>query len=124
MKKTALLTLATIALAACGERTVVIQQPTPTTTQAKVEVVIGEDTYIDDILTEKPDILNDMGKKWVIDFAHATCGAIDEGMTINDLLRMASSTNADGASVGILVRLAITNICPENQWFIDAIGNA
>ena len=120
----ALLALPLLALAACGERTVVIQQPVATTRPPVVTPTLGVDTYINDILNEDATILNDMGKKWVIDFAYATCGAIDEGMTINDLLDMAIKSGADGTDVGRLTRLAIVNLCPENQWFIDAATNA
>lgn len=127
MKKVLLVIASTIALTACGTRTVVVQQPVATTQPpviSQTPTTSADDMYIDAIIAERSSIVNQLGKNWLIEFGHAVCGSIDEGMTLTDLLNMASNTNADGATVGILVRLAILNICPSNQWFLDAAQNA
>ena len=127
MKKAALLLIATVALTACGTRTVVVQQPAATTKPPVVSqtpAASAEDLYIDAIIRERSSLVNEWGKNWLIEFGYVVCGSIDEGMTLTDLIDMASKTNADGEMVGILVRLAIVNICPRNQWFLDAATNA
>jgi hypothetical protein len=80
----------------------------------------GENIYIRNIVDQYPGLLNKFGKPWLIDFAKTVCTEIDNGMTINDLLDMSRTADADAETVGYLTGEAIRNFCPENQWFIDA----
>jgi hypothetical protein len=64
-----------------------------------------------------------MGKVEVIRIGYTFCGAIDEGMTFNELVDMTVRADIDGGIVGSLLREAIEHFCPQNQWFIDAALN-
>lgn len=111
-----------IALSACGTRTVVVEQviATTTTVYEPLQPSNGENIYIQNIVDQYPGLLNKFGKPWLIDFAKTVCTEIDNGMTINDLLDMSRTADADAETVGYLTGEAIRNFCPENQWFIDA----
>lgn len=125
MKKLLAVSMGLIALSACGTRTVVVEQViAPTTTAYEpLQPSNGENMYIQNIVNQYPGLLNKFGKPWLIDFAKTVCTEIDNGMTINDLLNMSSTANADSETVGYLTGEAIRNFCPENQWFIDAALN-
>jgi hypothetical protein len=122
MKKLLALSMGIIALSACGTRTVVVEQviATTTTVYEPLQPSNGENIYIRNIVDQYPGLLNKFGKPWLIDFAKTVCTEIDNGMTINDLLDMSRTADADAETVGYLTGEAIRNFCPENQWFIDA----
>lgn len=134
MKKAIIITASIIALSACGEtRTVVVEKTVPDTVQEETtttekyipETTIRlspEEVYMDNIMYYDRSLINQFGKQWLLDLAHTSCDAIDEGMSLYDLVDMASRTGADVETVGFLVGEAIRNFCPENQWFIDAAG--
>lgn len=108
-------------LSSCGGTKTVIVEATTTTTEAPARS--AEDSYFDVVLENYPEVVNRNGRQWVIEFGNITCGAIDDGMTLNQLLGMVGS-NVDGALVGFMVRHAILEICPRNQWFLDAAAQA
>lgn len=107
-------------LSACGTKTVIVEATT-TTTEAPSKS--AEESYFDIIRNAHPDVVNRNGRKWVIDFGNVVCEEIDNGMTLNQLLGMVSG-DVDGALVGFMVRHAILEICPRNQWFLDAAADA
>lgn len=109
-----------LVLSSCGTKTIIVEATTTTTTSPAKS---AEDSYFDVVLDNYPDVVNRNGRQWVIEFGNITCGAIDDGMTLNQLLGMVGS-NVDGALVGFMVRHAILEICPRNQWFLDAASNA
>lgn len=117
--KTKLLAVAaaSIILVGCGAKATV--ETTTTTTLAKG----GVDGYFNAVLNNYPDAVNIHGRNWIVQFGQVACDAIDEGMSLSELLNMVPA-GADGALIGYMIRHAILNICPHNQWFIDAASQA
>lgn len=136
MNKKAIIGIATsiIAISACGEtRTIVVEKTVPDTVQEETTTtekyipettawMSPEDTYIENIIYYDPSLINQFGKQWLLDLGYTSCNAIDEGMSLYDLLDMTTETGTDPKTIGFLVGEAIRNFCPENQWFIDAAG--
>ena len=123
MKKLLALSMTIIALSACGTRTVVVEQAVAPTTTAVSETMhdeYGTDEYINNIVRMYPNLLNNLGKPWLIKFGQTVCMEVDNGMTIKDLINMTTQYDIDAEMVGFLTGEAIRNFCPENQWFIDA----
>jgi hypothetical protein len=120
--KTKLLALAaaSIILVGCGSKS---STDTTTTTTTTTLAKGGVDGYFNEVLNAYPNAINIHGRNWIIEFGQVSCGAIDEGMSLNDLLNMVPA-GADGELVGFMIRHAILNICPHNQWFIDAASRA
>lgn len=124
MKKLAIITAVAIPmlLASCGTKTIVVEATT-TTVEVTVPAASPEDVYFSIVLDNYPYIVNRNGRQWVVEFGNAACDAIDEGMTLEGLLNMLDA-NTDGELVGFMVRHAILELCPRNQWFLDAAANA
>jgi hypothetical protein len=125
MKKLLALSLVVVSLSACGTKTI-IKEVAPSTT---VEVIAeqpqgGETEYFQAVVDNYPNLVNNMGRKFVIDFGYTMCGAISEGTSLSELAEMSNKYNLDIEMVGFLIGKSILNLCPENQWFIDAAGNA
>lgn len=122
MKKLSILCLAFIGLTGCTTETIkVVEKPADTYVKESSEDKV--DTYFQAVLDGFPDSVNIHGRKWIVDFGTIACDAIDEGMTLKDLIGMVPA-GSDGAFIGYMLRQAIINICPHNQWFIDAASGA
>lgn len=127
MKKTALLVVAAAAtLSACGTKTVVVQDTVPATmAPVTVPSVVDKETnFLNGLTADFPTQVTNLGKPNTIELGHLMCQAIDEGTTLQDLLNMSYKLNVDAGFIGALVREAVENFCPANQWFIDAALNA
>lgn len=109
-----------LVLSSCGTKTIIVEA---TTTTTEAPAVSAEDAYFDVVLGSYPDVVNRNGRQWVIEFGNIVCDEIDNGMTLNQLLGMVGA-DVDGALVGFMVRHAIIELCPRNQWFLDAAANA
>jgi hypothetical protein len=126
MKKAILVILASATLVGCGTRTVIVEATTPESTNPPVtdyQSKGGVDGYFNAVMEAFPNAVNIHGRKWIVEFGEIACGAIDEGMSLNELLNMVPAS-ADSALIGYMVRHAILNICPHNQWFLDAAAQA
>lgn len=127
MKKVIAISLLSLSLGACGTRTVVVEKVSPTIPQTEAPPITeayGVDNYIANVVARYPNLLNNLGRQWLINYANTTCDSIDSGMTLSDLADMSVSNNVDASMVGFLTGEAIRNFCPRNQWFIDAAANA
>ena len=128
MKRILLVTFASLALVGCGTKTIVVQEPAPTTkaptiTQAP-EVLNPEQKFLEGVTADYPREVSILGKTKTIEFGKLMCQAIDEGTTLNDLVRMSTAYDVDAGFIGSVIREAVHNFCPENQWFIDSALNA
>jgi len=122
MKKLLAISMSVIALSACGTRTVIVEQVQATTTTQYMapQQTATEDLYLNNVAGMYPNLINNLGKPWLINFATTICAEVNNGMTIKDLLNMTTQYDIDAEMVGFLTGEAIRNFCPENQWFIDA----
>ena len=114
-----------IVLLGCGTKTI-IREVAASTTTVQVETtqyVDGETEYFQAVVENYPNVVNTMGRKWVIDFGYTMCGAISEGTSLSELAAMSDKYNLDIEMVGFLIGKSIFNLCPENKWFIDAAGD-
>ncbi len=126
MKKAMTIILLSSVVVGCGTRTVVVeQQPAPTNPPITVPPVADkEQNFLDGMTSDWPADVSRLGKTAIIDMGRLACGAIDEGATVSDFAAMAERSNVDGGFIGSLIREAVENFCPENQWFIDSALNA
>lgn len=116
--------IAALFLSSCGTRAVVVEKTNETTTTTEyVAPQSADDRYFGIVLDNYPHIVNRNGRQWVIDFGNTVCEEIDNGLTLEQLLGMLSA-NTDGELVGFMVRYAILELCPRNQWFLDAAADA
>lgn len=140
MKRIFTLTIGTLALVACGSKTVYITQEAPTTTVKATKTTdapiatpaplvtappvtwSAEDEFILDINNgySRPIYLQDQD---MIDAGHATCDALQSGSTASEVL-YAITSSADGDSdieelLATVVASAVVNFCPEQQWKFD-----
>jgi hypothetical protein len=115
-----------VSLTACGTKTIIVEKTSDTVEEPVIEDTettgIGEQVYVDTVADEYPEVMKEMGKKWVIEFGYLVCDAIDGGMTFDDLLGMTVKTGADATQIGFLTGAAITTLCPENKWFIETLN--
>jgi hypothetical protein len=127
MRKTVIALLASIALVGCGTTGTAIQEETPVATLPPVTVptvVDKEQNFLNGLTYDHPTEVSRLGKASVLELGRLTCEAIDEGSTIGDFVKMAGNTGASPEFIGSLIREAVENFCPENQWFIDSALNA
>ena len=117
--------LAAIALGACTtERVVEVERTTPTTEYIAPAPIDPETNFIEGLTADYPSEVSRLGKVGTIDLGRLACQAIDEGSTLSDFVAMAQRTGVDAGFIGALIREAVENFCPENQWFIDSALNA
>jgi len=121
--KTKLLTAAAVLLIIAGCTSNKTAETTTTTSTTTTVAVSGTEKFFQAVIDEYPQLINNNGRAWVIQFGETACGAIDEGMSLTDLLNMIGA-ETDGAMVGYIIRHAILNMCPHNQWFLDAAASA
>lgn len=128
MKKVIITVLASVALVGCGTTgTTAIQEETPVATLPPVTVPVvvdKEQNFLNGLTYDHPAEVSRLGKASVLELGRLTCEAIDEGSTIGDFVKMAGNTGASPEFIGSLIREAVENFCPENQWFIDSALNA
>jgi len=126
MKNIIAIATISVALAGCGTRTVVVeQQPAPTNPPITAPSATDkEQNFLNGMTSDWPADVSRLGKTAIVDMGHLACGAIDEGATISDFAAMAERSDVDGGFIGSLIREAVENFCPENQWFIDSALNA
>lgn len=128
MRKAIITLLASVALVGCGATgTTAVQEETPVVTLPPVTVptVVDKETnFLNGLTYDHPEEVSRLGKSSVLELGRLTCEAIDEGSTISDFVKMAGSTGASPEFIGSLIREAVENFCPENQWFIDSALNA
>ena len=128
MKKIVAIAITCVTLASCGTKTIVVEKA-PEVTSAPVQNVpqtsySKEQNFLDGLTYDHPTEVSRLGKTGVIELGHLTCGTIDEGSTISDFVDMANRTGVSAEFIGALIREAVENFCPENQWFIDSALNA
>jgi hypothetical protein len=127
MKKLLLALIPVIALGACTTERIVERVPaTVASTQAPYtdNSSYAEQNFIEGLTADHPTEVTNLGKTSVIELGRLTCGTIDEGSTLSDFVEMANDTGVSAEFIGSLIREAVENFCPENQWFIDAALNA
>jgi hypothetical protein len=128
MKKTVIPSLLMIfALGACTtERIVEVEKTTPTTAYVapSPSPMDAEQNFLNGLTYDHPTEVSRLGKASVLELGRLTCEAIDEGSTVSDFVGMASKTGASPEFIGSLIREAVENFCPENQWFIDSALNS
>jgi hypothetical protein len=128
MKKLTITTIAAVSLlASCTVETDAVEQA-PVTTEEKVVVTVPQispdENFLNGMSSDFPGEVAMLGKSRILDLGRTTCQAIDEGSTISDFADMAVQTGVDAGFVGALIREAVENFCPENQWFIDSALSA
>lgn len=114
--------LTTLFLSACTtERVVEVEKTTPTTEYvAPITTPSDPSTnFINGLSEDFPTEVSRLGKVETINLGRLTCDAIDEGNTLSDFVALAQKTGVDAGFMGALIREAVENFCPENQWFID-----
>lgn len=125
MKKLIIVLASSTLLIGCATKTVVVEKTTvPDTIPATDKTSYWEEKYISNVTKMYPNLINNLGRKWLIDYANTTCEEIDNGMTLVDLTEMTVNNNLDVEMIGFLTGEAIRNFCPRNQWFIDAAAQA
>ena len=115
------------ALGACTtERIVEVEKTTPTTAYVapSPSPMDAEQNFLNGLTYDHPTEVSRLGKASVLELGRLTCEAIDEGSTVSDFVGMASKTGASPEFIGSLIREAVENFCPENQWFIDSALNS
>jgi hypothetical protein len=125
---TAAIVLSTAVLSACGTRTVVVEQTPDTQVEvpqtAAPQPVDREQQFLNGVTADYPTEVSRLGKVGVLQMGRLTCDAIDEGSTLADFVDMAQKSGVDAGFIGSLIREAVHNFCPENQWFIDSALNS
>ena len=127
MKKLLATSIAVIALSACGEtKTIIVEKAPDTTVRTTVTPSYGgsEQNFIDGIVSDFPAEVSNLGKTKILQMGRLVCQSIDEGATVADFANLAVESNVDGGFIGSLIREAVENFCPENQWFITSALNA
>ncbi len=127
MKKLLTIAIASIALTACGTRTVVVEQapaPTDAPVYEPAPSYSNEENFLNGLTADHPSEVSRLGKTSVIELGRLTCGTIDEGSTLADFVDMANKTGVSPEFIGSLIRESVENFCPENQWFIDSALNS
>lgn len=138
MKKIIAIGSIALLVSACGSRTIVIEKESATTQPVveettTTEVVVRttqetrqskEEAFLSGVTFDFPSEVATLGKVVVLEMGRLTCGAIDEGTTIDGFVEMANNAGVDAAFIGALIREAVWNFCPENQWFIDSALNS
>ena len=122
MKKTLLALTCTLALGACTTERIV--ERVPVTAPAQSSLSDKETLYLESVASEFPNVVNSLGKNFVLNFGYSSCEDIDKGMTLDDLFNMTKSSGADPGAVGYMVGEAIRIFCPDNQWFLDGAESA
>jgi len=134
VKKIIVAVSAALLITACGSRTVVIEReatttqpevtnPAPETTNAPVETTTAmsaEDKFIAGVMADHSWVVNKLGKVDLLKLGYLVCDAIDEGTSFEDFVTMMYNTGVDGGVMGSLLREAVWNFCPNNQWFLDS----
>lgn len=128
MKKLLGLSIAVIFLSACGTKTIVVEKA-PDTTLASIQDTVQssserEQNFLNGLTYDHPTEVSRLGKTSVLELGRLTCGTIDEGTTLSDFVQMAGRTGVSPEFIGSLIREAVENFCPENQWFIDSALNS
>ena len=127
MKKIVAIAITCVTLASCGTKTIVVEATTPATEPAQEQPASTfdkEQNFLNGLTYDHPTEVSRLGKTGVIELGRLTCGTIDEGSTISDFVDMANRTGVSAEFIGSLIREAVENFCPENQWFIDSALNA
>ena len=126
MKKLLALSIGALVLSACGTKTIVVEKsPDTTIYEAPITTPVNdEQNYIEGVTADFPSEVSKLGKVQIIELGRLMCDAIDEGITIQNLVAMSSTYNVDPGFIGAVVREAVENFCPDNQWFIDSVLNA
>jgi hypothetical protein len=128
MRKIIAIAMGALILTSCGTRTVTVEK-TPEVTAAPIpdaplSSFDREQNFLNGLTYDHPTEVSRLGKASVLELGRLTCEAIDEGTTIGDFVKMAGNTGASPEFIGSLIREAVENFCPENQWFIDSALNA
>lgn len=125
MKKTiALIALTTIAVTACGSKTVYISEttektPTPTTQYVPTtQAATMEDLYLTVLYNEYPQ-LSQLGDAYLLEVGQMLCDQIDAGLTMVDLTIVAIEMEIDSYMLGYIAGAAIEAFCPWNDWFYE-----
>ena len=129
MKKLFITAIAVIGLSSCATETRVVEKTSDTTAysapQSTEAPYVSRDTnFLSGMTYDYPAEVSRLGKTSIIEMGKLACEAIDEGATIQDFLKLATSSGVDAGFIGALIREAVENYCPENQWFIDSVLNA
>lgn len=127
MKKLLAVAVLALGVSACGTKTIVVEKA-PDTTLAPIQDTVQssserEQNFLNGLTYDHPTEVSRLGKTSVLELGRLTCGAIDDGSTLSDFVQMASKTGVSPEFIGALIREAVENFCPENQWFIDSALN-
>jgi hypothetical protein len=128
MKKLLAVAVLALGVSACGTKTIVVEKA-PNTTLAPIQDTVQssserEQNFLNGLTYDHPTEVTRLGKASVLELGRLTCDAIDEGSTISDFVGLANKTGVSAEFFGSLIREAVENFCPENQWFIDSALNS
>jgi hypothetical protein len=129
MKKSFITAISIFALASCTTETRVIEKAPDTTqysapAQTQPPYVSRDTNFLSGLTNDYPSEVAMLGKAKLLEMGGLTCDAIDEGSTIEDFALLAVRNDVDAGFIGALIREAVENYCPDNQWFIDSVLNA
>lgn len=128
MKKIVAIAITCGFLASCGTKTIVVEATTtstePPVQERPASTFDREQNFLNGLTYDHPTEVSRLGKTATIELGRLTCGTIDEGSTLADFVNMATRTGVSPEFIGSLIREAVENFCPENQWFIDSALNA
>ena len=127
-KKLIAFSAAVVFVVGCGSKTIVVEKVTDTTAAeappSTARVIANPQTaFLDGMTTTHPADVAMLGKTKIVQLGKLVCGSIDEGATLEDFALLAMRNNVDAGFIGALIREAVHNFCPENQWFIDSALN-
>jgi hypothetical protein len=134
--KAVLVVAASVVLASCGTRTVIVEVPvvqttvetttssTTTTTEPQLSAREKERIFVDAVRDEHPQIVKDMGSAWIIEFGYTICNSIDSGLTMRQFAVMLMENDIEhmAEAVGFIAGSAIYMFCPENEYWINSSG--
>lgn len=129
MKKLFIVGISIFALTSCATETKIAEKATDTTQYSappatQAPYVSRDTNFLSGLTNDYPGEVSMLGKSKLLEMGGLACDAIDEGATINDFVELAQSSGVDAGFIGALIREAVENYCPDNQWFIDSVLNA
>lgn len=75
-----------------------------------------ENTYLNLVANEYPDLIDYFGEHWIVEFAYNTCASIEEGVTWKDMQSWDSMLNTEMPDeTKFLIAGAVTVFCPDYE---------
>jgi len=127
IKKIAIISIAVLAVAGCASTTKSADPAPVVTVTKKVSAPVEppatdsyaspENTFLTDVHNMNDPYIEDTTDSNLLDIGNATCAALDEGNTIEDIITYLAnsgtfSTDAQANSGGMIIAAAVLDLCP------------